>query len=125
MVKEVDVGITEFANTAQPISGILRCRYADFKVEEIDHAMKIAQLTSTDAPKEASAPKQVATFCDESAINACVAAFAKEVLPDEAGNLQAFLQRLQQQVCSAIACTLGARPCVPTPGFRRPRAYTS
>lgn len=98
MMKEADVGITEFANTAQPISGILRCRYADFKVNEIDHEMNLAQLISVDAPDDGRFVEKQATFTDEAAISACVAAFSKDVRPDEAGNLLAFLKRLQQRV---------------------------
>lgn len=113
MPTEAEVGITEFANCAEPVSGILRCRYADFKVNEIDHEMNVAQLTSIAVPDDGSGQKQQETFTDEAAISACVAAFAKEVAPAEADNLLEFLKRLQQRV---------RLPCRVCSLFRHPHA---
>lgn len=107
MLKEAEVGISEFANCAAPVSGILRCRYTDFKVNEIDQDMNVARLTSVAAPEGGSAPKK-ATFTDEAAISACVAAFKKDVSQAEADNLHAFLKRLQQRVrfCTPVCRSL-------------------
>jgi hypothetical protein len=96
MVLEAEVGITEYASDAAPIAGILRHRYTDFKVNEIDHQMNIARITCMDAPAEEDSKSL--TFCDAAAVEACVAVFAEEMGKPHAEQLQAFLEQLQRRV---------------------------
>uniref|UniRef100_A0A1B6LQX0 TRUD domain-containing protein n=2 Tax=Graphocephala atropunctata TaxID=36148 RepID=A0A1B6LQX0_9HEMI len=50
--QESDVGITEFIRDGQGFEVIIKHRYTDFQVNEIDLSGNVVKLTSTDFPKE-------------------------------------------------------------------------
>lgn len=102
MVDECSVGISQYANAAPAISGILRHRYSDFKVNEIDTRMRVARLFENDLfPAEiADAPVQrrVHSFDNESAIQACVKSFSDLAGSEHAAALLKLLQELRDRV---------------------------
>lgn len=49
---EVDVGITEYISNLEGFSGIIKVRYSDFQVNEINLEGTIAKLTDTKVPKD-------------------------------------------------------------------------
>eukprot|EP00058_Branchiostoma_floridae_P014536 XP_002600024.1 hypothetical protein BRAFLDRAFT_79734 [Branchiostoma floridae] len=53
--KETDVGITEYISKHEGFSGIIKQRYSDFLVREVDVHGKIVQLTNTAPPVDSSA----------------------------------------------------------------------
>ncbi|EFA08141.1 pseudouridylate synthase 7 homolog [Tribolium castaneum] len=50
-LREIDVGITEFINTFEGFSGVIKARFSDFQVNEIDPDGQIAKLTNLEIPK--------------------------------------------------------------------------
>lgn len=50
-LKEVDVGITEFVGTTAPFTGIIKQKYSDFQVNEIDMEGNVVTLTDLSIPK--------------------------------------------------------------------------
>lgn len=105
MVDEGSVGITEFANDAAPISGILRHRYSDFIVNEIDMQMRVARLAEEDLfAKESSAASEriVHSFDNEEAIQACVKQFSELAGSDHGSALSTLLETLRQRVRTLI-----------------------
>ncbi|KAL3851730.1 hypothetical protein ACJMK2_015451 [Sinanodonta woodiana] len=58
-LREGDVGITEYISSHQGFHGILKQRYSDFIVNEIDLEGNIVHLTSTDITVEMKKPSQV------------------------------------------------------------------
>ncbi|XP_078597162.1 pseudouridylate synthase 7 homolog [Branchiostoma floridae x Branchiostoma japonicum] len=53
--KETDVGITEYISKHEGFSGIIKQRYSDFLVREVDVHGKIVQLTNTALPVDSGA----------------------------------------------------------------------
>lgn len=51
-LSEVEVGITEYISDLPGFSGIIKARYSDFHVNEIDLEGKIAKLTDTKIPDD-------------------------------------------------------------------------
>lgn len=51
---EKDVGITEYLSPLDGFSGIIKARYSDFQLNEIDLEGNIAKLTNMDIPKDFS-----------------------------------------------------------------------
>ncbi|GBC02793.1 hypothetical protein RclHR1_04820011 [Rhizophagus clarus] len=52
MIREQDVGIIEYANPSIPgFSGVIKQRFSDFMVNEIDNSRNIVHLTNFDIPK--------------------------------------------------------------------------
>ncbi|CAG9853941.1 unnamed protein product [Phyllotreta striolata] len=49
-----DVGITEYLSSKDGFSGVIKARYSDFQLNEIDLEGNIAKLTNTDIPKDFS-----------------------------------------------------------------------
>ncbi|KAL3280844.1 hypothetical protein HHI36_004073 [Cryptolaemus montrouzieri] len=49
---EAEVGITEYVSEHEGFSGVIKARFSDFHVSEIDLNGEIAVLTNTDIPKE-------------------------------------------------------------------------
>lgn len=49
---EIEVGITEYVSKLNGFSGVIKARYSDFHVNEIDMEGKIAKLTDTSIPKD-------------------------------------------------------------------------
>lgn len=49
-LKEVDVGITEFIGSTTPFNGIIKSKFSDFQVNEIDLAGNVVALTDTTVP---------------------------------------------------------------------------
>lgn len=131
MVDESSVGITQFANSAAPISGILRHRYSDFKVNEIDTQMRVARLTDEDLrPENQAAPvveRVVKSFDDEGAIEACVKQFSDLAGPEHATALSALLDLLRQRVRPkplSLACeSLGSWHCSLSKADRHSRPH--
>ncbi|XP_044253419.1 pseudouridylate synthase 7 homolog [Tribolium madens] len=50
-LREIDVGITKFINTFEGFSGVIKARFSDFQVNEIDLNGQIAKLTNLEIPK--------------------------------------------------------------------------
>lgn len=50
-LKEVDVGITAYIGDTQPFNGILKAKYSDFHVNEIDDDGHVVTLTSLAVPE--------------------------------------------------------------------------
>ncbi|XP_059609340.1 pseudouridylate synthase 7 homolog [Phlebotomus argentipes] len=50
-VQEVDVGITEFVGDSLGFSGIIKCKFSDFQVNEIDLDGNVVKLTDTSVPE--------------------------------------------------------------------------
>ena len=50
-LKEVDVGITEFVGSTAPFNGIIKAKFSDFQVHEIDPEGKVAVLTDITVPE--------------------------------------------------------------------------
>lgn len=50
-LQEVDVGITEFISKLEGYSGVIKARFSDFQVNEIDLNGEIAKLTNQEIPK--------------------------------------------------------------------------
>lgn len=50
-LSEIDVGITEYINEGPGFSGIIKARFSDFHVNEIDSEGKVAKLTDTNIPE--------------------------------------------------------------------------
>lgn len=102
MVDESSVGIARFANAEPPISGILRHRYSDFKVNEIDTQMRVARLCEKDMFPEHQAAaivdRVVHSFDNESAIQACVKKFSDLAGSDHGNALATLLANLRQRV---------------------------
>lgn len=48
---EKDVGITEYIGTSAGFTGIIKARFSDFQVNEIDQAGNVVYLTDTALPK--------------------------------------------------------------------------
>lgn len=48
---EEDVGITEYLNQLDGFSGVIKARFSDFQVNEIDLEGNVAKLTDTSFPK--------------------------------------------------------------------------
>lgn len=48
---EQDVGITEYISKEAGFSGIIKARFSDFHVNEIDCTGTVAKLTNTDVPQ--------------------------------------------------------------------------
>ncbi|XP_028140722.2 pseudouridylate synthase 7 homolog [Diabrotica virgifera virgifera] len=53
-LSEKDVGITEYLGDLEGFSGIIKARYSDFHVSEINLEGKVAKLTDTNVPKDFS-----------------------------------------------------------------------
>ncbi|XP_072401441.1 pseudouridylate synthase 7 homolog [Diabrotica undecimpunctata] len=53
-LSEKDVGITEYLGDLEGFSGIIKARYSDFHVSEINLEGKVAKLTDTSVPKDFS-----------------------------------------------------------------------
>lgn len=51
-LNETDVGVTEFISDLAGFTGILKSRYSDFHVNEIDLDGTVAKLTSMEVPKD-------------------------------------------------------------------------
>ncbi|XP_044752070.1 pseudouridylate synthase 7 homolog [Coccinella septempunctata] len=51
-VTETEVGISEFLSNLEGFSGVIKARYSDFHVSEVDPSGAVAVLTNTDIPKE-------------------------------------------------------------------------
>lgn len=51
-LSETDVGITEFLNDFEGFSAIIKARFSDFQVNEIDLDGNIVKLTDTNFPKD-------------------------------------------------------------------------
>lgn len=49
-LNEIDVGVTEYINTLEGFTGVLKARYSDFHVNEIAMDGKIAKLTDLKVP---------------------------------------------------------------------------
>ncbi|KAK3609530.1 hypothetical protein CHS0354_007331 [Potamilus streckersoni] len=64
LLREGDVGITEYICSHQGFHGILKQRYSDFIVNEIDLDGNVVHLTSTDIAIEMRPPSQVKDVCD-------------------------------------------------------------
>lgn len=50
-LKEIDVGITEFIGTSDPFNGIIKTKFSDFQVNEIDLDGNIVTLTDLTVPE--------------------------------------------------------------------------
>jgi tRNA pseudouridine13 synthase len=51
---ELEVGITEFTNTAKAVNGILKQRYSDFIVREISLDGSVSYLSNTSGKEKAN-----------------------------------------------------------------------
>lgn len=51
-ITEAQVGITEFLSDISGFDGVIKARYSDFHVSEVDQNGTLAVLTNTDIPKE-------------------------------------------------------------------------
>lgn len=51
-LKECDVGITEYTSNLEGFSGIIKARFSDFQVSEINLDGEIAKLTNVEVPKD-------------------------------------------------------------------------
>lgn len=58
-LREKDVGITEYISTHPGFSAVLKERYSDFLVYEIDLEGNVVRLTDTEAPEEGETANQV------------------------------------------------------------------
>eukprot|EP00892_Ulva_mutabilis_P010850 jgi/Ulvmu1/8137/UM040_0033.1 len=101
MLHEGDVGITQYANAAPPITGILRHRYSDFQVNEIDAQMRVARLREEEmyplADATPPAPRRTFSFDNESAIQACVKQFSDLAGKEHADELLKLLNQFRQR----------------------------
>lgn len=50
-VQEIDVGITEYVGDAPGFTGIIKCKYSDFQVNEIDLEGNVVKLTDASLPQ--------------------------------------------------------------------------
>lgn len=50
-LKEVDVGITEFVGASAPFNGIIKTKFSDFQVNEIDLEGNVVTLTDMSIPE--------------------------------------------------------------------------
>lgn len=50
-LSETDVGITQFVGSSPGFTGVIKARFSDFQVNEIDQAGNVVRLTSTALPK--------------------------------------------------------------------------
>eukprot|EP00878_Enallax_costatus_P026706 GHUV01028686.1.p1 GENE.GHUV01028686.1~~GHUV01028686.1.p1 ORF type:complete len:283 (+),score=102.67 GHUV01028686.1:335-1183(+) len=99
-MEEREVGIEEYTTATSGFTGILKHRYNDFQVSEVDLAGCTARLTSTDAPSlvdtAAAAPAALTT----ESIAEVTEAFAGIAGPDNAAQLQKLLHSILQQQSS-------------------------
>lgn len=51
-LKEDQVGITEFTTDGKGFTGVVKARYSDFHVNEIDQNGKVLQLNDLTIPKQ-------------------------------------------------------------------------
>lgn len=54
-LKETDVGITEFVGSTAPFNGVLKAKFSDFQVNEIDldgNVVALTDLSIPEAPKD-------------------------------------------------------------------------
>lgn len=51
-LSEKDIGVTEYISNLDGFKGILKARYSDFQVNEIDKDGVVAQLTDLSAPQD-------------------------------------------------------------------------
>eukprot|EP00002_Diphylleia_rotans_P027763 TRINITY_DN5579_c0_g1_i1.p1 TRINITY_DN5579_c0_g1~~TRINITY_DN5579_c0_g1_i1.p1 ORF type:complete len:658 (+),score=154.66 TRINITY_DN5579_c0_g1_i1:46-2019(+) len=54
---EKDVGVTEYANSALGFDGLVKQRYSDFIVNEVDSHGRVVRLSDLSVPKELQTPK--------------------------------------------------------------------
>ncbi|KAF8060524.1 leucine--tRNA ligase [Scenedesmus sp. PABB004] len=74
-MEEAAVGIEEYTTATSGFTGILKHRYSDFQVFEVDQDGRTARLTSTAAPEQQAPPRDAAALTPES-VAAAAAAFA-------------------------------------------------
>lgn len=113
--REVDVGITAFANDASPFSAILRHRIADFQVNEISLDMEVAAAAPSQVPLTAKEPTP-SWRAPEAAQRAeqMVTAFEAQHGKEHAQVLRAFVAQLTGKVLLPVLwlrATLAARLC--------------
>ena len=112
-MQEADVGIVAFATSAPPISAILRHRYTDFKVNEIDESMCLARLVVGEVHVVKQAAK---TWDNVAAADALVAALAACCNDSDVQQLGNFLERLRNNVrshsCHFSTCAVVANQSV-------------
>eukprot|EP00879_Flechtneria_rotunda_P004747 GHRR01005016.1.p1 GENE.GHRR01005016.1~~GHRR01005016.1.p1 ORF type:complete len:819 (+),score=345.29 GHRR01005016.1:316-2772(+) len=112
MATERQVGITEYTTSTTGFTGIIKHRYADFQVFEVDQSGHTAHLTSLDAPAPAQAGTQAnwaSASATDSAGNASaatltgaslsetIAAFTDIAGQANAAQLEKLLSSIQQQ----------------------------
>lgn len=62
VLSEVDTGITEYISSLEGFNGILKSRYSDFQVNEIDTDGNVAKLTDLSVPVDPEPGKIIYTY---------------------------------------------------------------
>uniref|UniRef100_A0A383W6L3 TRUD domain-containing protein n=1 Tax=Tetradesmus obliquus TaxID=3088 RepID=A0A383W6L3_TETOB len=111
-MQEQQVGIEEYTTSTTGFTGILKHRYNDFQVFEVDLTGRTAHLSATDAApqaqQQATASSSSAVITD-TAIAEVVAAFAAIAGQANAEQLQKLLTNIQQQQQQAAAAEASAQ----------------
>jgi len=95
--EERDVGIIAFANAAEGFDAVLRHRFTDFKVNEIDKTGAVCKITSTAVPPSLLVPN-VAVRLTDAGIAAAVAQFSEVAGAASAATLKEFLDKVMARV---------------------------
>ncbi|KAF6264278.1 pseudouridine synthase [Scenedesmus sp. NREL 46B-D3] len=107
-MQEQQVGIEEYTTSTTGFTGILKHRYNDFQVFEVDLTGRTAHLTATEiAATQAAGSSNTAAITDE-AISEVAAAFAAIAGQPNAALLQKLLTNIQQQQKQATSAAASA-----------------